>query len=453
MNGILSALRQHDGSIDELAKLPQNLIMQMAQRKEIGAEMVAPILARKAQMADAIARTKALQKGQAQGPAPTVMEQLMQKTADTEQPEPEEMGIASNPIPERNYAGGGIVAFAEGGTPEEQRRKALEALNINMPDLPADYRGTLSDYLSNPEWARAYEKNQQDRAIARRAILENNPIPAVNRDILNPSPSIRAQAQAPAPTTPVVATPPTTAAKPAPKTETKPAAVTTKDTGLKSLTNKPNVGDAEPKTPSELQQVLAQYRSDIEGSKDEKDKARKEAMWSRLLEAGLNVMGGQSSNFAQNLALAGPAAKGFGEDIKGLRAEENTKRKQLAELGLKGYELNQAAKKAAVEEAYMKQHGTYYDRAGQAALISANRPTAGATGADRLDVQATKELLASAQKQMLSAKKAERPAIQAQIDTYVKRLESLGGISSAVPAASASGAFNYVPGRGLVPVQ
>jgi hypothetical protein len=95
---ILNALKQQDGSIDELARLPQAMIMQMAQRKEISAEMVAPILSRKAQMADAVARTKALQKSGA--PQPTVMEQLMQKTADAEQPaESTNVGVGQLPIP------------------------------------------------------------------------------------------------------------------------------------------------------------------------------------------------------------------------------------------------------------------------------------------------------------------------------------------------------------------
>ena len=50
---ITSALHQQNSSIDELAKLPQAMIMQMAQKKEIAPEMVAPILSRKAEMMEA----------------------------------------------------------------------------------------------------------------------------------------------------------------------------------------------------------------------------------------------------------------------------------------------------------------------------------------------------------------------------------------------------------------
>jgi hypothetical protein len=167
-------------------------------------------------------------------------------------------------------------------------------------------------------------------------------------------------------------------------------------------------------------------------------------------------MGGTSSNFAQNVALASPVARGYGEDIKGLRAEETAKRKQLAELGLKGYELEQAAKKAAVEEKYMGQRGAHYGVTGEAAMINARanqaRPGANAFGAEKNEIAALKLGLETAQARLLGAKKAEKPAIQQEINAYLNRINALAGISSAPPAASASGAFNYVPGKGLVPV-
>ena len=53
---ILGALKQQTESIDDLAKLPQVMIMQMAQRGQIREDMLAPILSRKAEMADAVAR-------------------------------------------------------------------------------------------------------------------------------------------------------------------------------------------------------------------------------------------------------------------------------------------------------------------------------------------------------------------------------------------------------------
>jgi hypothetical protein len=132
---ILNAIKQQNSSIDDLAKLPQAMIMQMAQRKQISEEMLAPILSRKAEMADAFARQQSLQNA-GQVP-PTVMEQLMAQNAMAEQPQQmEEVGVAQLPIPERQYAGGGIIAFDEGGDVEEDEdfayQMALEDQDMNM---------------------------------------------------------------------------------------------------------------------------------------------------------------------------------------------------------------------------------------------------------------------------------------------------------------------------------
>jgi hypothetical protein len=125
---ILDALKTQTNSLDDLAALPQVMIMQMAQKGQIREDMLAPILGRKAEMAEAVARTKALQSGA--GQQPTVMEQLMQRNASAEMPESREMGIAQLPVREdmytQNMAGGGIVAFDEGGDVDDEYLEAQE---------------------------------------------------------------------------------------------------------------------------------------------------------------------------------------------------------------------------------------------------------------------------------------------------------------------------------------
>jgi len=137
---ILGAIKQQTDSIDDLAKLPQAMIMQMAQKGQIREDMLAPILGRKAEMADAIARMQALQ-GAGQTP-PTVMEQLMQANAMAEQPEMETTGVAQLPVPEREYAGGGIIAFDEGGDVEDDeedriRKSRMESFGVPVEQLYA----------------------------------------------------------------------------------------------------------------------------------------------------------------------------------------------------------------------------------------------------------------------------------------------------------------------------
>ena len=147
---ILSALHQQNSSLDELAKLPQTAIMQMAQRGEISQDMVAPILGKKAEMADAIARNNALQQGG--GQQPSVMEQIMQKNAQAAhpmmQPTPQmaDTGVAQIPTKEPQYAGGGIVSFASGGMYDTEAPEGEESEAEEMARLyPKSRLGELID--------------------------------------------------------------------------------------------------------------------------------------------------------------------------------------------------------------------------------------------------------------------------------------------------------------------
>lgn len=110
--GILDALRvqrANQKSIRDLAALPQNEIIRMAQQGTIPADVVPVVLSEKARMAQEIAGARA----SAQRPAQTVVEQAMQANAQNER------GLAGLPTPdmfsEQSYAGGGIVSFAGGG--------------------------------------------------------------------------------------------------------------------------------------------------------------------------------------------------------------------------------------------------------------------------------------------------------------------------------------------------
>ena len=132
---ILSDIKQQTRALDDLAKLPQPLIMQMAQRKEILPEMVAPILARKAQLAEAVARTKAIQSAPQAMSQPSVLEGLMAKNATTQAPPqmaqqmpqqmPQQMeGVAPVGLGQApQFAGGGVVAFKEGDMVEDDEEE------------------------------------------------------------------------------------------------------------------------------------------------------------------------------------------------------------------------------------------------------------------------------------------------------------------------------------------
>jgi hypothetical protein len=170
---ILSAIKQQSGSIEDLAKLPQTMIMQMAQRKEIVPEMVPVILGKKAEMIDRAAKAKAAQGGI---PQQSIMDQVMASNAQAENPQamgqmpppmpqqnqmaqrpqmmqqpqqpqgPADVGIASNPVPPMQLAGGGIIAFAEGDQ--------VKAPKSNFPKLAPnagrdEFRTFLEEQVRN----------------------------------------------------------------------------------------------------------------------------------------------------------------------------------------------------------------------------------------------------------------------------------------------------------------
>jgi hypothetical protein len=213
--------------------------------------------------------------------------------------------------------------------------------------MPEDYKGSLSQYLTDP----AVRKQISDRETAIAAIKRNIPIYGQNTISQNtvPSGSIFSA--------PVIAPVIAPAVTPV---ETKPVTQKTVPPGIKSLVNKPAVPPAEaakelgvPKEDiNSIDAYLKRATEKLEGNPEDAKQARKDAFNQRLLQAGLEVMGGQSSNWAQNMSLASKAAAGYGEDIKGLRAEEQAKLTQLAGLGLKGVALKQEAEKLGIT----KQH-------------------------------------------------------------------------------------------------
>jgi hypothetical protein len=140
---ILDALRvqkANQQSVSQLAALPQNEIIRLAQVGHIPADVVPVIISEKARMAKEMANLQAA--AQTQGrQMPTVIEQAMQANAQAEMPQqpppqapmqsPEQppaqpqtapQGVAGLPMGQmfqgQNFEAGGIVAFAEGGMSE-----------------------------------------------------------------------------------------------------------------------------------------------------------------------------------------------------------------------------------------------------------------------------------------------------------------------------------------------
>jgi hypothetical protein len=184
---ILDALKQQTESIDDLAKLPQAMIMQMAQKGQIREDMLAPILGRKAEMADAAARMQALQNSGEM--PPTVMEQIMQTNAMAEQPTIEDVGVAQLPVPERQYAGGGIIAFSKGSLIKDEDDEidpyddyarataAIQRANAMPVAMPSAFSQSYESVLAN---------ESQPSAFVPKAMTATNK----KNDAVMPSPNV-----------------------------------------------------------------------------------------------------------------------------------------------------------------------------------------------------------------------------------------------------------------------
>lgn len=180
---ILSAIKQQSGSIEDLAKLPQTMIMQMAQKKQILPEMVPAILAKKAEMIDLNIKAQAMQ---TQPQTQSVMEQIMAQNAQADNPQkmgrmppamqvpmqppiqpqppqgPEDVGIASNPIPPMQMAGGGIIAFAAGNQVKADQRQDFKTMLEEK--LRQDLTGTEVDpYAGSKALAEQYKEEMRNR--------------------------------------------------------------------------------------------------------------------------------------------------------------------------------------------------------------------------------------------------------------------------------------------------
>jgi len=190
--GILQALKLQEGPIEALAQLPQQQLIAMSQQGRIPADVLPIILNEKAQMAQAAANMQAMQ----QPMQPSVIEQAMAINAQAEAPQqaPMDAGVASLPVPEEmysgeGYAGGGIVAFDEGGLagtfdmfmPETQYVPVDRDLSrdfkdtdtgVSLPPVPAAPRPAAPRPVAKPEPGIAAIPAKESMLDRRRRMLE-----------------------------------------------------------------------------------------------------------------------------------------------------------------------------------------------------------------------------------------------------------------------------------------
>jgi hypothetical protein len=163
---ILDALRvqkANQQSVSQLAALPQNEIIRLAQMGQIPADVVPVVISEKARMAKEMANLQAAMQGG--GQQPTVIEQAMQTNAQAEQGMPPQVppqqapqmppqapqmppGVAGLPTGQmfqgQNFAAGGIVAF---NGEEDSFVQGPTGLNVLRSEMPRKQPESLAEYI------------------------------------------------------------------------------------------------------------------------------------------------------------------------------------------------------------------------------------------------------------------------------------------------------------------
>jgi tetratricopeptide (TPR) repeat protein len=324
---IVSALKSQEGSIRELAMLPQQQILKLAQMGQLNVSMVPIILSEKAQMVQQAANMQAM----AQGTPASVTETDMATIAQAEAQQAP-MGIEALPSGQQMYdeqslAGGGIVAFEDGGA--VPRFQVGGTFDMFMPDdadrtpfgevaVPVELTGKLG-------LAQIYDIKSGKYGRTRDEILK-----AFN--VAAPAPA-RAQAAPAAPAAPVA-----------------PAAPEVTPVGIAANAPRaaaPAVAPAAPKqtapTIEELIKEQQQYgpkgqafedlEKEIRGSAEQKKADRQQNMWMRVAEAGFGIMSGQSPYALTNIGKGVSAAmQSYAEDLKEQKKLDREDRKTLADI-------------------------------------------------------------------------------------------------------------------------
>jgi len=176
---IVQNLKLLNKPINELAMLPQETIIQMAQAGQIPTAFVAPILGEKAQQAKAGANAAAMM-AQQEVPPTTVLEGIMAQNAANQAVEsmpampmgqetpmglPEEMGIGALPVSEDmvpEFAGGGIIAF--------QNRGLVDSFDYDAATRDIDAASGGFDYS---QFGNTGQRLQQLEALRKAYIGEN----------------------------------------------------------------------------------------------------------------------------------------------------------------------------------------------------------------------------------------------------------------------------------------
>lgn len=363
--------------LDTAEKLSIPQLQQAIQSGSIPAYMGVPLLEEKIAFEQRMRSAAAAR--MAQGQEPTIAEQVMDQAQMADQQMTDEGGIDQLPIEAPEFAGGGIVAFEDGGQVQRFQNQGLvenDMIEQAIADMVQRDPSFNPNFLRNAIAQASPERRQQliaqltDRE-ARKFSRQGQGVPGTQAGITaidtgrEDSKFARQGVGVPG------AIPPPKDLGIAPDMQ-EPAIPPTR--GMESIIGEatrmtdalgfgprpdefvPTTEEASKQTTELLQKsgydegLLKRMGQDIAKQREGLDADRSEAKAYRLIEAGLGIMSGTSANAFENIGKgATPALKGLASDIKEIKKAE--REYQLAEQNLLLKQNEAAMGKAKITQA------------------------------------------------------------------------------------------------------
>ena len=258
---------------------------------------------------------------------------LAEKTAVANQQNPGVTQLPSNlPVGEPvGAAGGGIIAFAAG-----DRVESSDPSNGSSGDTRADADAYLRRLLAGGD-----ENIQPIPGSEMAQAAPTNDANPVALPVAAPTPTTGAALPPPqnAGVTSLVAKPPTRL----------PAAGATPVPAAPATSEKSVYGNMPLMSP-EAKEAFSQYAGLYKDMRGDNKKAREEAKWMAIMQAGLGIAGGTSPNALANISQgAQPAIAQFQSAIKDIRKDDREAVKGLIELGLTKEKFMQEVQKMGID--------------------------------------------------------------------------------------------------------
>jgi hypothetical protein len=338
----------------------------------------------------------------AAGPIQTVQEDLVQAATPQPMPQmPQQMaglqamqrpqGVAALPsgMDAQSLAGGGIVAFDDGGYVNEEMQYGgggIVAFANGSQDAVDDPFANLS--LEQKLRLMQAQQESGDSGMPKSGLFKSfSPFSGFNKNMMartTPTTSTQVKNMMPADAITGNEDDLFKAERFAKEKLGNAPLPTVGEKGRMAATTKADL-DSEGKTKEPKEDMYARYEKMLTEQAAQGKVDRQQDKYMRLLEAGLGIMGGTSQHALTNIGQgAMGAAKGYAQDKAGYRKEDRDNIKELMGLGMKKEEAVRENEKLAIMRKEAEDKGQYYGDYGQ--FLKSKGAAAGAGTGTKLQI-------------------------------------------------------------------